>query len=134
MNYITVEDIKKYLYIDFDDDDAIIGDMIKAAEEIIAKRLNKDDLSSFEDKTENIPNPLLACIKIMVANMYNSRESVSFNATPQRIPYSLEYLLQPYKDYKRSSGSTCNCDDNNNDGGSDFGTYDANGNTLNDDN
>lgn len=115
MNYVTVEDIKKYLYIDFDDDDAIIGDMINAAEGIITKRLGVDDLTGYEDERDELPAALIACIKIMTANLYNSRESVAFNATPQKIPYSLEYLLQPFKNYKKAgvqygSDSTC-CDD-----------------------
>lgn len=131
MQYVSVKDMKKYLYIDFDDDDSVIGDMINAAEEIIAKRLDVPDLSVYEDKTDKLPNPLIACIKIMVANMYNSRESVAFNAVPQRIPYSLEYLLQPYKIYDRETKKVVKTGQSL-DGGLDMGTFDDNGNTLDD--
>lgn len=101
MRYVTVEDIKKHLYIDFEADDYIIADYIDAAQEIIEKYLNVklDDLVV----DEQLPYPILQAIKIMTGNLYNNRESVAFNSVPYRVPFSFEYLIQPYKNYKRGT-------------------------------
>lgn len=101
MRYITVEDVKRHLYIDFEADDKIIADYIDAAQEIIEKYLNVKLCDLMVD--EKLPYPVLQAIKIMTSNLYNNREGVSFNAVPYRIPFSFEYLLQPYKNYKRES-------------------------------
>lgn len=101
MRYITVEDVKRHLYIDFEADDKIIADYIDAAQEIIEKYLNVKLCDLVID--ERLPFPILQAIKIMTANLYNNREGVSFNAVPYRVPFSFEYLLQPYKNYKRES-------------------------------
>ena len=99
--YVTIDEIKQHLYIDFEADDAMLADMIQASEDIIQKYLN----TTFEDIIDeygSLPFSLKQAIKIMVGNLYANRESVSFNAYPSKIPYSYEYLLQPYKSYKRN--------------------------------
>ena len=101
MRYITVEDVNRHLYIDFEADDYIIADYIDAAQSIIEKYLNVKLCDLVID--ERLPYPILQAIKIMVGNLYNNREGVSFNAVPYRVPFSFEYLLQPYKSYKRES-------------------------------
>lgn len=102
MKYVTVDEAKQHLYIDFFDDDIMIEGMIDAAEDVVGKCLNID-IDTLKNEEGNIPSAIKHAIKIMVGNLYNSRESVSFNATPFRIPYSFEYLLQPYKNYKKET-------------------------------
>lgn len=97
--YITVEQIKQHLYIDFEADDAVLEEMINTAEAIIEKYLNVN-LTELVVNDE-LPYPIKQAIKIMVGNLYANRESVAFNAIPYKIPFSYEYLLQPYKNYKR---------------------------------
>ena len=98
--YVTIEEIKQHLYIDFEADDAMLADMIQASEEIIEKYLNTT-FDTFLNENGTLPFPIKQAIKIMVGNLYANRESVSFNAYPSKIPYSYEYLLQPYKNFKR---------------------------------
>ena len=43
--YVTIDEIKQHLYIDFEADDAMLADMIQASEDIIQKYLN----TTFED-------------------------------------------------------------------------------------
>lgn len=101
MTHITIDEVKQHLYIDFEDDDNILSGYAEAAENIIAKRLNgEDDLTSYEDDNGEIPKALKQAVLIMTGNLYSNRESVAFNAIPQRIPYSFEYLLRPFKNYK----------------------------------
>lgn len=103
--YVTIEEIKQHLYIDFEADDALLADMIQAAEEIIEKYLNTT-YEALLNENGALPYPIKQAIKIMVGNLYANRESVSFNAYPSKIPYSYEYLLQPYKVYKRNEETT----------------------------
>lgn len=98
--YVTIEEIKQHLYIDFEADDAMLADMIQASEEIIEKYLNTT-FDTLLNENGTLPFPIKQAIKIMVGNLYTNRESVSFNAYPSKIPYSYEYLLQPYKNFKR---------------------------------
>lgn len=63
--YVTIEEIKQHLYIDFEADDILLADMIQAAEEIIEKYLNTDYTTLLkEDGT--LPFPIKQAIKIMV--------------------------------------------------------------------
>jgi uncharacterized phage protein (predicted DNA packaging) len=101
MRYITVEDVKRHLYIDFEADDKIIADYIDASQEIIEKYLNVKLCDLVVD--ERLPYPVLQAIKIMTGNLYNNRESVAFNSVPYKVPFSFEYLIQPYKNYKRGT-------------------------------
>lgn len=101
MRYITVEDVKRHLYIDFEADDKIIADYIDASQEIIEKYLHVKLCDLMVN--EQLPYAIIQAIKIMSGNLYNNRESVAFNAVPYKIPFSFEYLLQPYKNYKRES-------------------------------
>ena len=98
--YVTIEEIKQHLYVQFEADDAMLADMIQASEDIIQKYLNTT-FDTLLNENGTLPFPIKQSIKIMVGNLYNNRESVSFNAYPSKIPYSYEYLLQPYKNYKR---------------------------------
>lgn len=97
---VTLEEIKQHLYIDFEADNDLLSSMIEAAESIIEKYLNTS-FDSLTDDKGNIPTPIKQAIKIMVGNLYANRESVSFNAYPSKIPYSFEYLIQPFKNYSR---------------------------------
>jgi uncharacterized phiE125 gp8 family phage protein len=47
--------------------------------------------------TASIPKPLIQAIKIMVATMYENRQSVIVGKTVSEIPKTAEYLMNPYK-------------------------------------
>tara|TARA_R100001163_G_C5068278_1_gene208289 strand:+ start:4321 stop:4893 length:573 start_codon:yes stop_codon:yes gene_type:complete len=49
------------------------------------------------DSVSDIPNPLIQAIKIMVATMYENRQSVIVGKTVSEIPKTAEYLMQNYK-------------------------------------
>lgn len=99
--YITVEEAKQHIYVDFVDDDELIESMILAAEQSIEKYLNTDFDTIVKNNNGELPHSIKLAIKILVGNFYANRESVSFNSVPYRIPFSFEYLLQPFKNYKR---------------------------------
>lgn len=99
--FVTVEDIKRFLYIDFEADDLLLAELIEAAEDTVSRHIGRR-LSDLKQADGTLPGSLLQAIKIMVANMYASRESVAFGGNPVKIPYSFEYLLAPFRSLKRN--------------------------------
>lgn len=100
--YITIEAVKKYINIPFNDDDLLLGDLIEAAEQSIANHLSRKSLAELEDENGNIPADLKVAIKTMVATLYENRESVAFAET-FKVPYTLEYLMTPYRNYDKTT-------------------------------
>ncbi|MFV0327696.1 MAG: head-tail connector protein [Bacteroides xylanisolvens] len=97
MEYVTVEELKKHLNIDFSDDDAYLTDILKVAMLSIETTI-KTPLEEYVKGGEF--NPMLKhAIKILAGNFYANREPVSF-AAPSVIPYSLSYLIRPFKKYQ----------------------------------
>ena len=94
--YVTLEELKQHLNVDFDIDDTYIIDLIEPVQLAIESYLNKP----LEDFTRDgkIDRRIWHAIRILVANYYANRESVTF-ATPQIIPSHVELLLQPLKRY-----------------------------------
>jgi uncharacterized phiE125 gp8 family phage protein len=45
----------------------------------------------------DVPEPLIQCIKIMVADMYENRQSVIVGKIVSEIPRTAQYLMNPYK-------------------------------------
>lgn len=99
--FVTVEDIKRFLYIDFEADDLLLAELIEASEDTISRHIGRR-LSECALSDGTLPGSLLQAIKIMVANMYASRESVAFGGNPVKIPYSFEYLLAPFRSIKKN--------------------------------
>ena len=57
--------------------------------------------TEFADDTiygSTIPLPIAHAILLLVGNFYANREPVSF-ASAQPIPYTFQYLIDPYKNY-----------------------------------
>lgn len=98
--FVTVEDIKRFLYIDFEADDLLLAELIEAAEDTISRHIGRR-LNELVRCDGTLPGSLIQAIKIMVANMYASRESVAFGGNPVKIPYSFEYLLAPFRSFKK---------------------------------
>lgn len=56
-------------------------------------------LTDVLDGDRNLPAPIKSAALLIAANLYANREPVAYG-TPQRIPYSLDYLIQPYIKYR----------------------------------
>ena len=95
MRYIEIQDIKKHLNIDFDDDDAYISDLIDAAQETISTYLNRP-LEDFSDTSGQLRPALRHAVRLLVGNWYANREPVAY-ASATNVPYTLDYLLLPLK-------------------------------------
>lgn len=91
--------IKKHLNIDedFTDDDNYIIGLSEVAEQIVQKHID----CKFDDIVEedgSLPMPLLQAMLLMIGNLYQNRESVSY-ANAIEIPFAYDYLLSLYKNY-----------------------------------
>lgn len=94
--YVTLEELKQHLNVDFDTDDAYITGLIEPVQLLIESYLN-NPLDTYV-KDAKIDRRIWHAIRILIANYYANRESVIF-ATPQVIPGHIELLLQPLKRY-----------------------------------
>ena len=94
--YVTLEELKQHLNVDFDTDDTYITELIEPVQLVIEAYLNAP-LEGFA-KEGKIDRRIWHAIRIFIANYYANRESVTF-ATPQVIPGHVELLLQPLKRY-----------------------------------
>lgn len=162
MAYVTLEQAKDHLRVDFDDDDNYIGDLIDVAEASVANEIkgSRDGVGTvttagtitltgvnstftiyevgdtikvvgetsrviativsdtsltvtvaFSTSTSGLsytvyncgqvggvlPKPLYQGILMMVGHLYNSREPIIVGTGVVKVPYTLEYLLAPYK-------------------------------------
>ena len=98
-NFLPLELIKKHLNIDpyFKDDDRYLMQLGEVAINVIEKHIDRD-LSCYLNAAGELPAPLIQAALLMVGNLYQSRESVSF-ASAVEIPLSYTYLLDLYKNY-----------------------------------
>lgn len=100
MAYVEVIDIRRYLNIPFCEDDLLLAQLEETAEQTLAGHLNVKSLNVYEDENGDIPEALKTVIKVITANIYQNRESIAYGQ-PYRIPYTLEYLMQPWKNYQK---------------------------------
>lgn len=92
--YVALEDIKRHLNVDFDEDDTLITSMIDAAEVSIEHSINTPlaDIA-----TEGVlPKDLVHAIRIMTAVFYEYREGFTHGKIMQ-VPFTLAHLLTPYR-------------------------------------
>lgn len=101
MAYVDVIDIRRYLNIPFCEDDLMLAELEESAEQVLAGHLNVESMSVYEDENGDIPQALKTAIKTMVATWYSNREAVSYGQ-PFQVPYTLLYMLQPYKNYVKN--------------------------------
>ena len=56
-----------------------------------------DQFSNLEDETGAIPKPLVHAMKLIISNFYENREPIAVGVSVAEMPFSLEYLLDIYK-------------------------------------
>lgn len=103
--FLTLDLIKKHLNIDeyFTDDDNYLIGLADVAEKVIEKHIDRN-LSDMADEEGHLPSPLYHAMLLLVGNMYQSREAVSFTNAIE-LPLSYNYLLSLYKNYSNENNS-----------------------------
>lgn len=96
--YLSVNDVKRHLYIDHCEDDKLIADLITVAEDAVRRDLNLYSLKDIEDCNGMLPASVLQAMLLLIGTLYANRESVSYGqAYP--VPHSYEFLISLARNY-----------------------------------
>lgn len=98
---LTLEDLKKHLNIDHDEDDAYIEELISVAEDAVSTYVNRPLAELVDEKGKLKPAVRHAC-RLLVGTWYANRESVVFSA-PSELPDGVVALLLPLRRFVTSS-------------------------------
>lgn len=93
MRFLTLEECKRHLVVDHNDDDAMITAMATTAEDAIENELNRD-LSNDYDV---LPSPIKSAMLLYLGSLYNNREGFSTLASAPTA--QMKSLIQYYKNY-----------------------------------
>ena len=95
---MNISQLKRQLKIEEDylDDDIILQFYLDVAEPAAINFLNYDTKSISGITGSTMPMPVQQAILILASHLYINRTPVSFGQ-PYVIPYTLEWLLMPYK-------------------------------------
>lgn len=91
--HVTLEDIKRHLNVDFNEDDSLITSMIEAAEASIEHTIGVPLAEITSDGS--LPKDLIHAIRMQTAIFYEYREGFT-NGKIQQVPFALAHLLTPY--------------------------------------
>ena len=97
--YLSIDDVKRHLYIDHNDDDLYLADLITVAEDAVRRDLNLYSLKDIEDCGGMLPPSVIQAMLLLIGTLYNSRETVSYGNVPHPVPHSYDYLLDLCRNY-----------------------------------
>lgn len=92
---VTLEEMKAHLNITTSDDDALITDKIKAAQDHIEAILpvgSLDNLSAQEDIRE--------AVRQLAAHFYENREATLVGVNAQSLPFGVYQLIAPHRTWE----------------------------------
>ena len=96
--YLTIEDVKRHLIIDHDEDDRYLADLITVAEDAVRRDLNVYSLKELEDCTGMLPACVLHAMLLLIGTLYSNRESISYGQA-HVVPHSYTLLLDLCRNY-----------------------------------
>ena len=94
MKFLTLDYIKQQLRIDWSEEDTILDEYGKAAEDTLLNVLNR----SYHDLLESygeVPAPLVQAALLLVGESYQHREPSS-DQNLSSVPYAFDMLIKPY--------------------------------------
>lgn len=97
---LTIEDLKKHLNIDHNEDDAYIADLISVAEDAVETYINRP-IAEFVDSEGKVKPAIRHACRLLVGTWYANRESVVFSA-PSELPDGVVALLLPLRRFVSS--------------------------------
>ena len=96
--YLSINDVKRHLIIDHNDDDLYIADLITVAEDAVRRDLNLYSLKDIEDCNGMLPASVTQAMLLLIGTLYSNRESVSYGQA-HPVPHSYEYLIALARNY-----------------------------------
>lgn len=103
MKFLTLDYIKQQLRIDWSEEDTLLDEYGKAAEDTILNLLNRDYQDLLYQYGE-VPAPLVQAAMLLVGQSYQHREAASAQ-NMSAVPYAFDLLLKPYM--RLTSGNGC---------------------------
>lgn len=111
--YVSLDDVKRHLRVDFDEDDRYIEGLILTAQYSVESNIGYtlenlvtssslqpgETGSFFHSGSAIVPFEIQHAIKLLVGNFYENREPVIIGTIVAQLPYGLDYLLAPYKNW-----------------------------------
>ena len=97
--YLSIDDVKRHLIIDHNDDDLYLADLITVAEDAVRRDLNLYSLKEIETCSGMLPSCVTQAMLLLIGTLYNSRESVMYGNVPHPVPHSYDYLLDLCRNY-----------------------------------
>ncbi len=97
--YITTVELEKQCNIDnlTDSETKYLEDLLDVSVATVENKIQQPLSGLLTDS--KIPAPLKHAALLIAANLYANREPVAYGV-PVRIPYTLDYLIQPYVKYR----------------------------------
>lgn len=106
MAYITLEEAKDHLNVDYSTDDTYITSLIGLVEAVVANEIDEPDLTVLEDESDNIPVGLKHAMLLMIGHFYAIREPVMVGVGVTKVPFGFEFLIAPYKNWVIGQNAT----------------------------
>lgn len=95
MSVLTLADLKAHLNLTTDDDDALLGGKIAAAESYIGSFVGGDLATVFPS---GVPAAVLEAVRQLAGHFYENREAVvSDERRVVVLPYGTEALIAPFR-------------------------------------
>ena len=97
--YLTPDQLARQCNIDSPtaEETTYLSDLLESAVTTVENKIQQP-LADVKDTDGNLPAPLKQAMLLIAANLYANREPVAYGV-PQRIPYTLDYLIEPYVKY-----------------------------------
>lgn len=95
--YLKLEDIKKQLVIEHDEDNDYLMGLAKSAEDGMRGFLGRESLEEITDENGNLPAGVYQGLLMLVAGMYAHREPTVSHAQYENATFRI--LTQPYIKY-----------------------------------
>lgn len=84
---MTIDDIKKYLRIDYDDEDSLLSSLNNAAEQYL-----------YNSGAINLQGPLYdLAIKMLISHWYENRVAVNIGSISKELEFSLNSIITQLK-------------------------------------
>lgn len=96
--YLSIDDVKRHLIIDHNDDDLYLADLITVAEDAVRRDLNLYSLKEIENCSGMLPSAVTQAMLLLIGTLYANRESTTYG-NPHPVPHSYEYLLDLCRNY-----------------------------------
>lgn len=96
---VKLSDVKQFLKIQTEDEDAILQAMVDGAVSYCETYLNRPILDSnmTAETTWEVPKSVLIAIYLLVGTWYENRSSVSIGTTTKEVEFSTKAILQPHR-------------------------------------